>query len=680
VLTVCLSDACDHATIQEAVDVAEPGDEIRVATGVYTGVAERDGLRQLVYVDKSLHIRGGYTTTDWTAANPLIYPTVLDAESHGRVIYVTGDVTVSLEGLDVTGGDASGQIRQPWEGEGGAGGGIFVLSATVSISDCSVYGNRANVGAGLSMASGAAHVVGSQVRANDARGLGGGIYLREVAPVTLFDNRIVRNVATWGAGVYDHQSEITLEQNVIADNHADHGGGFVAVGRESRLVGNIIVRNEARHGGGVYLYGVQTVLMDNVLADNRAESLGGGVYARSGDLEGMDNQLERNSGGWGGALYVHGVHGSLAGNELVANAAVWAGAGLYALESDLAVASNRFRENAAEHGGGLYLWSSEAVLTANVMSRNSAVHGGGVSLYKVDATMVNNVIVENDAEGSGDGVFGYASDPRLIHTTVACNGWGERDGDMSDGKGAIHMDSGTALLTNTIIVSNVTGVYAANGATIALERTLWGNGEWSNENDWLGSGFIVTTDNLRQEPDFVDAQAGDYHVEWDSAARDAALGTGLEHDMDGHPRPIPSGGIADLGADETTGIDLSASYKEVSADRATAGERLTYTLVVSNAGPMTAHEVLLRDPLPSHVTYISGSAQATSPTLSDSNDIQWSGTVAPGQPVTITYAVTLDQQVASLNTAVITDPYGIVNRASAFVNAWSCFLPWLSRD
>ncbi|MFN2220651.1 MAG: hypothetical protein ACK2UA_18725, partial [Anaerolineae bacterium] len=62
-------------TVQYAVDQAQPGDEIRIAAGMYTEVNSRDGLSQLVYLTKTLTLRGGYTTANWTTPNPEANPT-----------------------------------------------------------------------------------------------------------------------------------------------------------------------------------------------------------------------------------------------------------------------------------------------------------------------------------------------------------------------------------------------------------------------------------------------------------------------------------------------------------------------------------------------------------------------------------------------------------------------------
>ena len=91
VLTVCLGGDCDYDTIQAAVDAAGDGDVIKVAAGTYTGLSVRPRddytttgvVTQVVYISKTVTIRGGYTTTNWTAPDPEVNPTTLDAQRKG---------------------------------------------------------------------------------------------------------------------------------------------------------------------------------------------------------------------------------------------------------------------------------------------------------------------------------------------------------------------------------------------------------------------------------------------------------------------------------------------------------------------------------------------------------------------------------------------------------------------
>lgn len=135
-LTVCLSGPCDYASIQAAVDNAIPGDVIKVAAGVYTGVNSYGGMTQTVYISKSLTIRGGYTTTNGFAEppDPVANPTTLDAKGQGRVVYIASSTSVTVENLFVTGGNAAGD-----------GGGIYHAGDDLVLSNTVVFSNSCSV-------------------------------------------------------------------------------------------------------------------------------------------------------------------------------------------------------------------------------------------------------------------------------------------------------------------------------------------------------------------------------------------------------------------------------------------------------------------------------------------------------------------------------------------------------
>jgi hypothetical protein len=110
-LTVCPTGPpdCQYTSIQEAVDAAGTGDVIKVATGTYTGVSNHGGLAQVVYIDKTVTIRGGYTAPAFSEPpDPEANATTLDAGGQGRVIYITKNIEPTVEGLHIIGGDAAG--------------------------------------------------------------------------------------------------------------------------------------------------------------------------------------------------------------------------------------------------------------------------------------------------------------------------------------------------------------------------------------------------------------------------------------------------------------------------------------------------------------------------------------------------------------------------------------------
>jgi hypothetical protein len=267
-LTVCPAGqpTCDYATVQDAVDAAGDGDVIKVATGVYTDVHQRAGITQTVYVSKTVTIRGGYSA-DLTAWDSEAYSTTLDAGGQGRVLYITGNISPTVEGLRITGGNGGGQD----------GGGLFIISATATISGNQIFSNTASEGGGLCVISATATISGNQVYSNTAS-QGGGLYVIS-ATATISNNQVYSNTAGAGGGLALSHSNITLSANTILSNTATSGGGLVLTASEATLVNNII-------------------------ANNRANAQGSGLSIHGSSARALHTTIARNAGGGSAGLYV----------------------------------------------------------------------------------------------------------------------------------------------------------------------------------------------------------------------------------------------------------------------------------------------------------------------------------------------------------------------------------------
>ncbi|MEJ2212169.1 MAG: right-handed parallel beta-helix repeat-containing protein, partial [Anaerolineae bacterium] len=283
-LTVCPAGPpdCGYSIVQDAVDAAQPGTTIKIAVGTYTGVNHHGGLAQVVYVDKSLTLRGGYTAPAFAEPpDPEANPTTLDALGLGRVLYVGGSIDATVEGLRITGGNAAGLggYVAPW-GTYDAGGGIYAITATVVLSANEIVSNTIpsqgdGSGGGVASLHSNVALVGNRVRGNDAD-RGGGLY---ESTSSLEANTIVSNTAGAGGGVYASEGDTTLLQTELISNTAFYGGGLYAwdgylISNHAAFLGNIADND----GGGLFVRGSEVTLLDSDITGNTAEFSGGGLY------------------------------------------------------------------------------------------------------------------------------------------------------------------------------------------------------------------------------------------------------------------------------------------------------------------------------------------------------------------------------------------------------------------
>lgn len=400
-------------TVQYAVNQANDGDEIRIAADTYTGFNTLGGLRQHVYLNKSVTIRGGYTRGDWMVSRPDVNLTVLDALGLGRAFYVTGNISTTIEGLRITGGNP--------EGLGGwldrdCGGGIYGDNVDVRMSNCEVFSNTANAGGGIFLMNSQVVLSGDKIVGNDAGydqhniGSGGGVFL-ENCEATVIGNTIIDNVGDHGGGGAQIQTSNTVFQDNVVSNNSGYyyGGGLLVAAGNFTCTANTIMSNTSRRGGGVALRG----------------SVG-----LSANLEG--NEIRENSVveiwgtyGYGGGIWLENCNTDLVNNLIADNYAEGRGSGMYIEGVSSLMQHNTIARNIGGDGSGVYITS---------------YHESGDIYYYTNALLVNSIIVSHTV-----GVTVTLDNTARLESTL----WG--DGDWGNGTNA----GGTGtVISNTNVVGD----------------------------------------------------------------------------------------------------------------------------------------------------------------------------------------------------------------------------------
>ena len=306
-----------HPTLQAAIDAATDGDEIRVAPGRYA---------------ETIDFRGKDVTVRSEAGAEL---TTLDAEGAGSpVVFQSGETALAvLEGFTLTGGTGT-PVGVPI-----FGGGMLISSASPTIVDCVIEGNRADFGGGVACTNEAAPTfIGGVIRSNvafidDMNPLsnGGGVYIIERSFPLFRSTRIEQNEADFrGGGVFvGIESGPVFEECRIEGNTArTFGGGFAIIENSvvSILDSEILGNHSDVHGGGLFVEDSDPFLFASRIEGNRAELHGGGICCFSGDARVERNRFIANSTlGGGASFYLRDTRAVFAGNVHLFNVAECSG-------------------------------------------------------------------------------------------------------------------------------------------------------------------------------------------------------------------------------------------------------------------------------------------------------------------------------------------------------------------
>ena len=380
-------------TVQAGINTASTsGGEVWVAAGVYS---ERIILKPFAYVYGGFAgIENNRDQRNWT--NNV---TVLDGGKGGSVVSAfCGHHANAIDGFTIRNGSGTGTPTA-----GYCGGGIYLSSASPTISNNTITGNAlfstcgSNRGGGIYGINSTPLILNNLITGNTVRGSnvgsGCGICCSSFSPLVIRNNIVTGNGG--GGGIYCGGSPPIISNNVISGNTG--GSGIYAGGT---ITNNLITGNDnsVGEGGGIYCGGSSTVISRNTIAGNTTKLYGGGVYCSSGSPVISNNIIVGNCAadtttGWGQG----------------------GGIGCNSSTAPIIVNNTVVRNFASGEGGGI--WSSSASPT--ISNTIIAINSSGVYASGGSPTLRNNCVFNPAgyyysglSAGSGD----ISADPKLLAT------------------------------------------------------------------------------------------------------------------------------------------------------------------------------------------------------------------------------------------------------------------------
>jgi hypothetical protein len=475
--TVANTDDDGPDSLRQAILDADPGDTIDFAIpgiGPHTIVLTSGQLT----IDKDLTIQG-----------PGAGVLTISGGSASRVFKVTGDATVTISGLTITGGSA-GALD-------GLGGGVYNRDGTLTIVESVITGNNAVYGGGVANAvDNSLEIVESVISDNTSSSEGGGIL---------------------------NSGAMVVTRSVVENNHSDtHASGILNAPGTLLIVDSVINGNTASGsvGGIRNSPGGQLEIVNSTIKNNEAVSFAGGIRNSGGTLVISGSEISGNEATRGGGISVGGGTATIIGSAISGNTA------------------------RLQQGGGLGIEAGTVTLSTSTVSGNSAtIEGGGI--FNLGPLEVVNSTISGNAAPAGGGIANAGANASLTvrYSTIAFNSSG-----AGIGAGLHNRSGGAVMLSRSIVANSLTGVncegagIVSGGYNLSDDATCGGDPTDQTGVATINLGLLSENGGLTRTHALLTG----------SAAIDAipALECEVAIDQREFSRPQPVGGGCDIGAYE----------------------------------------------------------------------------------------------------------------------------------
>ncbi len=391
-----------------------------------------------------------------------------------RVFYADTGSDLTLTGMTVANGNVTG-----------AGGGIYVDGASLTVSNATFS-------------------------SNDATDNGGAIALLNGGSATLTSCTLSGNGSTQNGGAIALATGTSAQFTdcSLSGNTAGSAGGAIYTGGTLTITGSTFTGNTttASGGGGIFVQGlttsVTTTVSSSTFTGNTAQTFGGGIAVVSGNVIIGDSTFNNNSGTNGGGVEGQGANVSIT------------------------IFNSTLSGNTAGNlGGGIHLGATvpSTTITNTTIAGNSAANNGGGINVGGTATLNNSLVAYNTGGGVQCSVPGLLTVQSSLIQDTSCNvGTGNLSGDPL--LGALANNGGA---TATMALQDGSPAINAGDNALAVDASsnpLSYDQRGSGYDRILGGTVDMGAYELAYTPDFVVDTTSDANLEGCSvAANDCSL-------------------------------------------------------------------------------------------------------------------------------------------------------------
>ena len=410
-----------RAAIQEAN--AYPGADIINLNG-YSVTLTTPGVHENAGAEGDLDITDDLTIEGNSGSGR----NIINGSTLDRVFHVLGGATVTMSGIEITGGEIDANST-PNDGQVDGGAGVYVQSGHLTLKNVAISRNR---------------LYASNATFQTA---GGGLYVGEAAIVLMSEESVIfDNRAPRGGGA-SNLGTLTIWDTTIVNNEAKGGlgGGIANQGGYLNVSSIVLERNEASQGAAIFNSGLgvnqgNVIITNTNITANAASQFGGGIY-NLGPMTIINSSINLNTSNWdGGGVYNLGL-----GNIDIINTTI--------------------SSNEGRSGGGIYN-TRQITLTSSTVYNNQACSNCG-SDSDEGAVGGNEIAIFSSSVASRPGL--------TLANTIIADGW-KSDGLTTACTGSAGYESLISSDGYNLEDGNSCGLTSAsdltNVANIQLDDTL----------------------------------------------------------------------------------------------------------------------------------------------------------------------------------------------------------------